>query len=149
MTNQKKGLNPAHARKRARRYALQALYQWQLSGQNLKDIEAQYSAEKDMPKADIEYFRELLHKIPACTDELDAEYAGLADRKIEEIDPIELAALRIASYELKNHFEIPYKVVINEAVQLTKTFGASESHKYVNGILDKLAQKLRALEINS
>lgn len=136
-------------RKRARRYAVQALYQWQMSGQDLNDIERQYSAEPDMSKADIDYFRELLHRIPAALDTIDSEFLPLAKRELEEIDPIELSVLRIATYEMKNHYEIPYKVVINEAVQLAKTFGAEDGHKYVNGVLDTLARTLRALELKA
>lgn len=146
MNKPPRGLNPAHARRRARRFAMQALYQWQLSGQNLNDIEAQYREEPDMARADVDYFSELLHRIPASIDELDSEYAELAGRETEEIDPIELALLRIATYEFKHHIEIPYKVVIHEAVQLAKTFGANEAYKFVNGVLDSLARRLRKIE---
>lgn len=141
--------NPAHARKRARRLALQALYQWQLSGLDLNKIEQQFIQEQDMRRADVEYFSELLHKVPACLDELDKELLPYLDRSVEEVDPIERALLRLGAYELKFKMEVPYKVVINEGVNLAKTFGSADSHKFINGILDKVAKQLRAVELKT
>ena len=142
--------NPERAanalRIRARHYAMQALYQWDLSGSNLKDIEAQFHENEDFTKADGAYFHELLHKIPARLDEIDAHYTPYIDRPLDELDPVERALLRLASYELENRIDIPYKVVINESVNLTKKFGADQAHKYINGVLDKVAQQLRAVE---
>jgi len=137
------------ARKRARRLAVQAIYQWQVSQDGLSRIEAQFDEKEDMARADREYFHELLHKVPAVLDELDAELAPLVERRIDEVDPVERAILRIATYELMRRIDIPYRVVLNEAVALTKTFGASEGHKFVNGVLDRLARKLRAVEVRA
>ncbi len=131
---------------RARHYAMQALYQWDLSGSNLNDIEAQFHEDEDFTKADGDYFHELLHKIPARLDEIDAYYSSYLDRPVDELDPVERALLRLASYELEKRIDIPYKVVINESVNLTKKFGADQAYKYINGVLDKVAQKLRAVE---
>lgn len=142
--------NPLHARKWARRAAVQALYQWQLSGLNLNEIEKQFRQEQDLRKADMDYFTELLHKVPACLDELDKELVPYLDRSsIEEVDPIERAILRLGVYELKSRIDIPYKVVISEGVHLAKTFGSAESHKYINGILDKVARQLRKVEMKA
>lgn len=137
----------SRGRSKARRCALQALYQWQIAGQNLNDIESQFLAEQDLTGADQPYFSELLRGVPRQLDELDARYRGFLDRGIEELDPVELAILRIGVYELMNHLEIPYRVIINEAVQLAKTFGAEQSHRYINGVLDKAAREQRAAEI--
>ncbi|EDN65512.1 transcription antitermination protein NusB [Beggiatoa sp. PS] len=139
------------ARHVARERVLQALYQWQLTGQNTQLIESQFldestlskeedeSEEPDMQKADIPYFKQLLHSIPEKTSDLDKLFAPFLDRKITQLDPVELAILRIGSYELTHCQDIPFKVVINEAVELAKQFGAEQSHKYINGVLDKLA----------
>ena len=141
--------NPMHARKRARRLALQALYQWQLASQNLKDIDLQFREEQDMSQVDVAYFHELLHKIPANLDRIDQGFAALVDRSVNEIDPVERAILRIAVYELLFRLDIPYRVILNEAVALAKTFGASESHRFINGALDQAAKNLRAAEVKA
>jgi len=145
----KPGLNPQHARRRARRSAMQALYQWQLSKQNLQDIEDQFRIDQDMSKVDLDYFHHLLHQIPGKLDELDAVLKGSIDRPIEEIDPVERAILRIGAFELCHQPDIPYRIVLNESVNLAKQFGAVDGHKYVNGILDKVARELRAVEIKA
>jgi len=142
-------LNPQHAKRRARRSAMQALYQWQASMQNLGDIEQQFLADQDMSKADTGYFHELLHQIPARLDELEDALIPLLDRPLNEIDPVERAILRIGIFELSNRPDIPYRVVLNEAIQLAKQFGATDGHKYINGILDKAAREFRAPEINA
>jgi N utilization substance protein B len=142
-------LNPQHAKRRARKSAMQALYQWQMSGQSLNEIEQQFKLEQDMSKADLDYFHELLHKVPSVLDEVDEVLTKYVDRAIEEIDPVERAILRIGAYELKFRLDIPYRVVLNEAIQLCKQFGATDGHKYVNGILDKLAQDLRSIEVRA
>lgn len=136
-------MNP-FKRHQARRYALQALYQWQLSQDNLQEIELQFVNNNNMKKVDTEYFHELLHEIPAQLDAVDASYAEFLDRSVGSLNPIELAILRIGSYELVKHPEIPYRVVINEAIELAKVFGATDGHKYVNGVLDKLRAKVLA-----
>ncbi len=136
-------------RQKARRLAAQALYTWQMSGEDISDIEGRYSLDHDMAKVDTEYFNELLHKVPAHLIELDEHLEPLLDRPINEVDPVERAILRMGSYELAFRLDVPYRVAINEAVNLTKTFGADQSHKYVNGVLDALAKKLRAAEIKA
>ncbi len=137
------------ARRKARRFALQALYQWQMTGENLNEIELQFRTANDLRKTDVDYFRELLHKIPAVVNELDELIEPFLDRNKNELDQVELAALRIGTYELAKRVDVPYRVAINEGIELAKYFGATESHKYVNGVLDKVAQKLRAAEFKA
>jgi N utilization substance protein B len=139
----------SRARSLARQRALQALYQWQMTGQDLADIDKQFMEEQDMQKVEKKYFHELLHQIPTCLSELDALSGEVLDRGIEQVDPVERAILRIGIYELKHRIDIPYRVVINEAVELAKIFGAEQGHKYINGILDKVAQKVRTIEIKA
>lgn len=131
----------------ARRRAMQAIYQWQMAGNNLNDIETQYLTEQDMSKVDVEYFKELMHKVPMSIDDLDAVAEKYSETKMEVIDPIERAIIRIAIYELKARLDVPYKVVINESIILAKAFGGDNSHTFVNGIVDKAAHELRAAEI--
>ncbi|UGB37473.1 transcription antitermination factor NusB [Frateuria soli] len=134
------------ARSRARRRALQALYAWQLSGSHMKAVIDQFRHEQDMEVADLEYFEDLLHGVETHVGELDAALEPYVDREVEQIDPIERAALRLAAYELKYRLDVPYRVVINEAIEVTKRFGADHGHSYVNGVLDKLAGELRSAE---
>jgi transcription antitermination protein NusB len=134
-------------RKKARRYAVQGIYQWHLSGNAINDIEMQFLETINQAKVDIEYFREILVKTLVSVTELDELLTPYMQREFEEVNPVELAVLRLACFELKERMDVPYKVVINEALELTKTFGASEGHKFVNGILDKLAKQLRPLEV--
>ena len=134
------------ARRKARRFTVQALYQWQMTGANLGDIEAQFRVDNDMLKTDVDYFHELLHEIPKCVTELDNSFAQYLDRGIKDLDRVELAILRIGTYELSKRLDVPYRVAINEGIELAKYFGATESHKYVNGVLDKVAQRLRVAE---
>jgi len=136
----------AHARARARRYAMQALYQWDLSGTDLPLIREQFLVEEDFSKTDQPYFMELLSEAPKQIDVIDENISSCIDRPFEQLDPVERAVLRIATYELLYRLDIPYRVTINEAVQLTKKFGAEQGHAYVNGVLDKAAHKLRAAE---
>ncbi len=132
----------------ARRCVVQALYQWHITHQNVVDIDAQFVTEHDVKKVDIAYFQELLHQVPAHVTELDAHYAMFLDRPVHELDPVECAILRMSVYELAHRLDIPYRVVINEGVDMAKVFGAEQSHKYINGVLDKVARKLRAAEIH-
>ncbi|MBL4827646.1 MAG: transcription antitermination factor NusB [Spongiibacteraceae bacterium] len=141
-------VNPS-ARRKARHYGMQALYQWQMSKDSLNSIEAQFLSDYDFSKVDKEFFHEIIHQVPANVNELEAAFASVIDRKVSELDPIELALLRLGSYELIKRIDIPYKVVINEAVALAKKFGATDGHKYINGVLDRLAQETRAVEINA
>ena len=131
----------------ARRAALQALYQWQMTRDNLAEIERQFLEEREMNKVDLAYFRELLHEIPAKLNAIDTLLSEFAERKLTEIDPVERAIVRISTYELLHRLDIPYRVVLNEGINLCKTFGATESHKYVNSLLDRLAHKIRATEV--
>ncbi len=137
------------ARKKARRLLIQALYQWQLTQQGISIIEAQFLTRPetgDHKKIDLAYFREILHAIPTQIDFLDQQMEPLLDRKLSEVDPVELAILRLGIYELSQRIDIPYRVVINEALELAKTYGSQDSHKYVNGILDKIARRIRSVE---
>jgi N utilization substance protein B len=134
-------------RKKARRYAVQGIYQWHLSGNPIKDIEFQFLETINSKKVDVEYFQEILVNTLTGITEIDELLKPIIERDIEEVNPVELAVIRLACYELMSRLDVPYKVVINEALELTKTFGASEGHKFVNGILDKLARQLRKMEI--
>jgi N utilization substance protein B len=134
------------ARSRARRRALQALYAWQLSGSHMTAVIEQFRHEQDMEVADLAYFEDLLQGVEKHVDALDASLRPHIDREVSQIDPIERAVLRLAAYELKYRPDVPYRVVINEAIEVTKRFGADHGHSYVNGVLDKLAAELRAVE---
>ena len=136
-------------RSQARQYALQALYQWQLSGQAVGDIEAQFLEKEALAKSDVGLFVGLLRGVSGDTKVLDSTLDPLLSRPISQVDPVELAVLRIGVFELLNHGDIPYRVVIDEAVELAKVFGADQSHRFVNGVLDKLAPSLRPLEIGT
>ncbi|RLA13110.1 MAG: transcription antitermination factor NusB [Gammaproteobacteria bacterium] len=136
-------------RKHARDKALQALYQWQLSGEDLDWIKQHYLEEQGVSSGDEAYFLELLYQIPAEVEQLDATYRKFMTHSEDRLDPIECNILRIATYEFLHHLEIPYKVVINEAVKLAKTYGADEGHKFVNGVLDPLSRQIRELETSS
>ena len=134
------------ARSRARRRALQALYAWQMSGSSMKSVIDQFRHEQDMEVADLEYFEDLLRGVEQHVAELDEALKPYLDREVEQIDPIERAALRLAAYELKHRLDVPYRVIINEAIEVTKRFGADHGHSYVNGVLDKLAAQVRGAE---
>jgi N utilization substance protein B len=146
-----KPVNPLAARRhKARHYAMQALYQWHMAGAPLNQIEAEFRAEYDFGKVDGEYFHTLLHEIPARLDAVEDSFSPyMVERSVEELDPIERALLRIGTFELMERIDVPYKVVINEAVNLAKKFGASESHKFINGVLDRVAQELRSVEVSA
>lgn len=139
----------AAERRKARHYGLQALYQWHMAGASVGDIEAEFRADYDFSHVDLAYFQALLHEIPACVDELDEALAPMLDRKLDDLDPIERTLLRMGMYELTRRIDVPYKVVINEEVALAKKFGATDSHKYVNGVLDKAARQVRKVEIDA
>ena len=146
MNKPKHNTLPAERRK-ARHYGMQALYQWHMAGANVSDIEAEFRADYDFSHVDLAYFQALLHEIPACVDELDEALTPLLDRKLDDLDPIERPLLRVGLYELTRRIDVPYKGVINEEVALAKKFGATDSHKYVNGVLDKAARQIRKVEI--
>ena len=134
------------SRSKARRFALQALYQMQLNGGAAMDVYAQFAVEHDLKRVDTQYFSELLLGIDANRPELLEKIAKKLDRDLKELDPIERAALLIGSYELAHRIELPYRVAINEGVELAKQFGGAESHKLVNSVLDALARELREIE---
>ncbi len=136
-------------RRKARRLLVQALYQWGMSGHQSQEIEVQFLAEQDTKGADIAYFQECLREIVSQKMELDGCLKPCMHLNIEEVDPVELAVLRLACYEMKVRLDIPYKVIINEALEQAKTFGATDGHKFVNGVLDKLARQLRADEMSA
>ncbi|WP_404360135.1 transcription antitermination factor NusB [Methylotuvimicrobium sp. KM1] len=139
----------SQARTNARKAAVQALYQWQMTGQNLSAIEMQFLEEERLKDAQKSYFNELFHGIPKSLDVIDETLTQFVDRPVEAIDPVERAILRIGVYELLNRLDMPYRVVLNESINLAKCFGADGSHRYVNGILDKVAQQKRAVEIQA
>lgn len=148
-SGQQKG-HTAATRRMARHYAMQALYQWQMAGSSINAIEAEFRTDNDMSKVDVEYFHEILHAVPEHLSELEALFIPfLVDRSLAELDAITRALLRMATYEFKFRIDVPYKVVINEAVSLAKKFGAEDSHKFINGVLDKTAAVVRALEVNA
>lgn len=137
------------ARRKARRLAVQALYQWQVSLAPINQIEAEFNTDNDMTKVDGEYFSEILRGVATTKADLDHSIERFTDRPTKDMTPVELAILRMGTYELVHRIDVPYKVVINEGVELSKVFGASEGHRYVNGVLDKLAQSLRQPEIQA
>ena len=137
------------ARRQARTLAMQALYSWHMAGQQLNEIEAQFRVDNDFTAVDGAYFHEILHGVPRQKTEIDGAFESLLDRPLDEIDPVELSILRLSTYELKNRIDIPYRVVINEGIELAKVFGATDGHKFVNGVLDKLAPRLRADEVRA
>ena len=135
------------AKTNARRCAVQALYQWQISGASLNRIEMNFMEEERLKGAQKNFFSEIFHGVPKQLTVIDEALNEFVDRPVEKIDPVERAVLRVGVYELINRLDTPYKVIINEAVNLAKFFGADGSHKYVNSILDKVSQKKRAMEI--
>ena len=142
------GIDPA-ARSRARRRALQALYAWQLSASPVEKVIEQFRAEQDMEVADLEYFEALVRGVVRHAEELDAVLAKFIDRTVAQVDPIERAVLRIAAFELAHRLDVPYRVVINEAIETTKRFGAEHGHTYVNGVLDRAAGDWRGQEVQA
>jgi len=152
MTNKNQHANPSKnrtPRHRAREFALQGLYQWLLNNEDAGAIEAHIREAHGFDKADAEHFDTLLYGAIKQSADLRSGLAPLIDRPITELSPVEHAALLIGAFELQNHIEIPYKVVINEAVELTKSFGGIDGHKYVNGVLDRFAAKVRDTEVGA
>lgn len=140
--------NPAKsARHRARELALQAVYQWRMSGGDHLEIEKTTRAEKSLGRYDTELFSQLLRGIVEHNQALVATVEPHLDRDMSELSPIEFSVLLLGAFELTRHPEVPYRVVINEAVELAKTFGGTDGHKFVNGVLDKLALQVRAVEV--
>jgi N utilization substance protein B len=144
--NPSKNRTPRH---RAREFALQGIYQWLLSNEDSGVIDAHIRQAHGFDKADAAHFNALLHGAIRDVPRLREKISPLIDRPLNQLSPIEHAALLIGAYELEHHLEIPYKVVINEAVELTKSFGGIDGHKYVNGVLDKLAAQIRTVETSA
>ncbi len=130
------------ARRRARECAVQALYSWVISHNDAAEVELAFVTEQDLKGVDVAYFRKVFRQTVDNLDAIDSTLAPFLDRTSEELTPIEKSILRLATYELKYELDVPYKVVINEAIEVAKTFGADDSHKYVNGVLDKIAPSL-------
>lgn len=144
----KGGVDPV-ARSRARRRAMQAVYAWQMSGGDVRSVVAQFAHEQAHEVADLEYFEDLVQGVGRHRLELDAVLQPFLDRDIEEVDPIERAMLRIATYELQHRLDVPYRVVIDEALKTVKRFGSEHGHTYVNGVLDRAAAQWRAIEVEA
>lgn len=136
-------------KRRARKLALQSLYQWLMSGTELTEIEAQFAAINNMDRVDVDYYRRLLYGVPSHIDALEAALAPLLDRPVNSLNPIELSILRLCTFELFHCLEIPYRVILDESVSLAKAFGSQDGHRYVNGVLHNLAQTVRSIEINA
>ena len=144
-----KPAKPKSARRRSRELALQGLYEWLVSGTEAGVIDAHMREQDGFEKVDRAHFDALLHGCIAEAADLDAVLAKFVDRKTTELSPVEHAVLMIGAYELKHCIDIPYKVAINEAVELAKSFGGTDGHKYVNGVLDKTASDLRPVEVQA
>lgn len=148
--NDKTNTTPAKsARHRARELALQGLYQWRIAGTDVMQIEKTTRDEKSLGRYDVELFIQLLRGAVNQQEKLSEVIAPHLDRPLSELSPVEFSVLLLGAYELVNLPEIPYRVIINEGVELAKTFGGSDGHKFVNGVLDKMAAQLRAVEVNA
>lgn len=139
----------AAQRRRARHFALQSLYQWSMTHAALNEIEAEFRIDNDFSHVDGDYYHALINGVVVSVSSLDALFADKLDRPLDELDPIERTLLRMGVYELRDRIDVPYKVVINEAVALAKKFGATDSFRYINGVLDKVARDCRSLEVQA
>jgi len=136
----------AKARGKSRRLAMQAVYQWQMTGDSITGIKQQFFEENNATTIDVDYFSELVSGVAANLSELDALLEKYMSRTIESVDPVERAILRLAGYEFINRLDVPYRVVLNEAVNITKEFCSEKSHAFVNAVLDKVAKEIRQIE---
>lgn len=134
------------ARRRSRKVAMQAVYQWQMTGVALKSLEDEYRLSGALAKTDEVFFRELVRGVLLRPGDLDDLLSPVLDRTLDELDRVELALLRLGTYELKHRIDVPYRVVIDQYVELAKEYGAEDSFKYINGVLDRLALRLREME---
>ena len=139
----------AAGRRKARRFAVQALYQWQMAGADIAEIEAWFRSDNDLRKTDTAYFHDLLVGVTGRVDEIDAQLGPVLDRAVDSLGQVEKAVLRLGTFELMARVDVPRNVVINEGIELVRLFGAEESFRYINGVLDKLAGQLRAAETGS
>jgi len=137
------------ARKKARQLIMQALYQWSMTEVDLYPLQMQFHQMNDMAKVDKDYFDALLYAIIKNLEEIDSKFTPYLDRKFEDLNPVELAVIRLGTYELLHCLEIPYRVVLFEAVSLTKEYGSEDGYKYVNGILNKVAREMRKAEVEA
>lgn len=149
VTRQEKKVS-TQARVRARRTAIQAYYQWLINDQSMSSVIKEFEDERQgLEKADKEYFKTLLKGMSKHLDALDKRLVPLLDRPLKEISPVENAILKLGMYELIYHPELPWRVIMNESIELAKMFGAEQSHKYINGVLDKAAREIRIKEISN
>lgn len=142
-------MSKTKAKQKARRLAVQALYAWELGGTDLETIEASFHVDNDMSRVDAQLFHSLLFGVPKNLTEIDLAYQPHLDREQEQLDPISKVVLRISTYELLYSIDVPFKVAINEGVNLAKTFGPLDAYKFINGILDRVAIEKRALEVSA
>lgn len=137
------------SRRKSRELALKGVYQWEMTGYGVPQLEEQLQDDEDFPKAELDYFRDLFRGVASEAAEWDALLTPHLDRRLPELSPIERSILRLAVYELARHPEVPYRVVINEAVELAKVYGGTDGYKYVNGVVDRLAGQLRTVEVQA
>jgi len=150
VTNSRRERTPKKSsRRRSRELAVQGMYQWQLSGKDPAMIAAELAETQDFGKSDAGYFRTLLNGAIDNAAKLEAEIAPFLDRAFKDLSPVERGILLLGGYELMRELEVPYRVVINEAVELAKVYGGTDGHKFVNGVLDKLATRLRSVEVDA
>jgi N utilization substance protein B len=140
-------MSKTKAKQKARKLLVQALYSWDLGGTDLETIEVNFHLENDMSKVDTELFKTILFGAPQNLEQIDSAYQKYLDREQEKLDPVSRAILRLTTYELMFSIEVPYKVAINEGVNLAKTFGPTDAFKFINGVLDRVAADTRAVEI--
>lgn len=140
-------MSKTKAKQKARKLLVQALYSWELGGIDLQTIEVNFHTENDMSKVDSDLFKTVLFDVPKNLEKIDEAYESYLDREQDQLDPVSRAILRIATYELLFSIEVPYKVAINEGVNLAKTFGPTDAYKFINGVLDRVAAQSRAVEI--
>ena len=140
-------MSKTKAKQKARKLLVQALYSWELGGTDLQTIEVNFHLENDMSKIDTDLFKKVLYEVPENLAKIDEAYQPYLDREQDQLDPVSRAVLRIATYELLFSIEVPYKVALNEGVNLAKTFGPTDAYKFINGVLDRVAAQARAVEI--
>ena len=141
--------NLAKARGKSRRLAMQAIYQWQMTGDSIAGIKQQFFEDNNSTKIDVEYFTELVSGVASSVSEIDKLLEKYMSRTIESVDPVERSILRIGTYEFINRLDVPYRVVLNEAVTITKEFCSEKSHAFVNAVLDKVAKEIRHVEVQA
>jgi len=141
--------NLAKARGKSRRLAMQAIYQWQMTGDSIAGIKQQFLDENNPTKFEVEYFTELVSGVASTVSEIDKLLEKYMNRTIESVDPVERSILRIGAYEFINRLDVPFRVVLNEAVTITKEFCSEKSHAFVNAVLDKVAKEIRQTEVQA